>query len=100
MRFLWTLAKIALVIAIGIPLCMFAVSLALGIVGTVIGLAVVAVRFAILGFAAYGLYRLGRWMFGSRARQVRPAEPHAAPLPPADPYYSAAMRELDSELRA
>jgi membrane protein YdbS with pleckstrin-like domain len=96
MRLLWGLFKVALVLAIGIPICLFAISLTLGIVGTVIGLVMMAVRLAVLGLAGYALYRVFRWAFGPRTRPVRPSAPV---LPTPDPYYSAAMRELDAELR-
>jgi len=96
MRLLWGLLKVALVLAIGIPICFFAISLALGIVGTAIGLVVMAVRLAVLGLTAYVLYRVGRWAFGRRTPPVRPS---ATVLPAPDPYYTAAMRELDAELR-
>lgn len=96
MRLLWGLFKVALVLAIGIPICFFAISLALGIVGTVIGLVVMAVRLAVLGLTGYVLYRVFRWVFGPRTPPVRPSTPA---LPAPDPYYAAAMRELDAELR-
>ena len=91
MRILWTLIKVAVGLAIAIPLCMLALGLALGLIG-------LAIRVAILGAVAYGAYRVFRWMIGPRAT-ARPAAPPVQ-LPPADPYYSAAMRELDAELRA
>jgi hypothetical protein len=97
MRLLWGLIKVALVLVIGIPICLFAISLALGIVGTVLGLVFMAVRLAVLGLIGYGLYRVFRLAFGPRAS---PARPSAPALPTPDPYYSAAMRELDAELRA
>ena len=97
MRLLWGLFKVALVLAIGIPICLLAISLTVGIVGTVIGLVIMAVRLAVLGLTGYALYRVFRWAFGPRTRPVRPSAPA---LPTPDPYYTAAMRELDAELRA
>ena len=96
MRLLWGLVKVAIVLAIGIPICLFAISLALGIVGTVIGLVMMAVRLAVLGLAAYAVYRVFRWAFG---RRTPPARSSAPTLAAPDPYYAAAMRELDAELR-
>src|SRR4051794_18040059 len=97
MRLLWGLVKVALVLVIGIPVCLFAISLALGIVGTVIGLVMMAVRLAVLGLIGYAAYRVFRWFVRPRTSPLRPSAP---PLPAPDPYYSAAMRELDAEMRA
>jgi hypothetical protein len=96
MRILWTLFKVALGIAIAIPLGFFAISLALGVVGTVLALVSIAVRLACVGLLAYGVYRVARFFFGGRAK---PPVTAVRDLPSADPYYSAAMRELDAELR-
>jgi hypothetical protein len=98
MRVLWTLFKIIIGLAIAIPVGILALALTVGVVGTLVGLAIVALRLACVGFVAYGLYRLGRRLFAPAA----PA-PRVHDLPPADAYgdayYHAAMRELDSELR-
>ena len=75
MRLLWGLFKVALVLAIGIPICLFAISLTLGIVGTVIGLVVVAVRLGVLGLMGYALYRVFRWAVGPRTRPLHPSAP-------------------------
>ena len=48
-----------------------------------------------LGFIGYGLYRVARLVFASSPRTM--VEP-IRELPPVDPYYEAAVRELDSEL--
>src|SRR5665213_3241332 len=95
MRTLWTLLKVIVGLAIAIPLCMFVVSLALGVLGVTIGLAFVAVRLAIVGLVGYGVFRLARHLFAPTAH---PARPVVRDLPPVDPYYQAAMRELDTEI--
>ena len=95
MRILWTLIKIVVGLAIAIPLGIVAVTLALGIFGTVLGLVALAVRLAIVGAVGYGVYRLARAMFG---KSPKPAATPIKELPIVDPYYQAAMRELDSEL--
>jgi hypothetical protein len=96
MRILWTLFKIVIGLAIAIPVGMFVLAMTVGVVGTVIGLVVAAVRLACVGLVAYGVFRLARFFFAPRAQQPKPASPELASI---DPYYAAAMRELDSELR-
>src|SRR3954447_1026239 len=95
MRILWTLAKIIFGLAIAIPLSILALALAAGILGALTGLAELALKLACIGFVGYGLFRAARLFF-------RPApKPKAQPvreLPPPDPYYEAAMRELDAEM--
>jgi len=95
MRILWTLIKVVVGLAIAVPLGILAVTLALGLLGTVLGLVAVSVRLAIVGLIGYGAYRLARAMFGKAPKAT--ATP-VKELPIVDPYYQAAMRELDSEL--
>ncbi len=96
MRILWTLFKIILGLAIAIPVGLLVLALTVGVVGTLVGLAIAALRLAIFGFVGYGLYRVVRhFVAPSRAKMPPPVRD----LPPADPYYTAAMRELDAELR-
>jgi hypothetical protein len=92
MTILWTLLKVALALVLVIPVSL----LMLGVVGTVLGLTVMLLRLALLGLLAYGAFKLvGRLMRGPSPR----VEPKSTPrLTPADPYYQAAMRELDMEL--
>ena len=96
MRIVWTLFKIIIVLAITIPVALFALALTVGIVGTVVGLAITALRLAAIAFVGYGVYRIARFFFASTSASVKPV---VSELPAADPYYVAAMRELDSELR-
>jgi hypothetical protein len=96
MRILWKLLKVIIGLAIAIPLLIVVLVTTLGVLGTLLGLAIVALKLACLGVAGYGLFRLGRYV-------IAPA-PKATPvamreLPARDLYYEAAMRELDSELR-
>lgn len=92
MNMLWTLLKVALGLLLVIPVSL----LLLGVVGTVLGLTVMLLRLALLGLLAYGAFKLvARLMRGPSPR----VEPKQTPkLTPADPYYQAAMRELDMEL--
>ena len=97
MRILWTLFKVIVGLSVVIPLGIVALALTLGVVGTVVRLAVVVVKLACVGFVGFGLFSLARrFMFGSAADTQAPV---VRDLPRADPYYDAAMRELDSELR-
>ncbi len=95
MRFFWSIIKIALALAIGIPLCLIALATTLGILGALVGLAMLVLRLALVGLVVYGVFRLARGLFGS---SPKPKAPAVHDLPPVDPYYQAAMRELDSEL--
>jgi hypothetical protein len=97
-RLLWTLLKIAITLAVAIPLGLFALALAFGLIGTLVGLVAIAVRLAVFGLIGYGVFRLARFVFAPASRSKKRADTPAA-LPPVDPYYAAAMRELDSELR-
>jgi hypothetical protein len=95
MRILWTLLKVIVGLAIAIPVGFLVLALAAGVFGALIGLALVAVKLACLGLAVYGLYRLGRHVL---APAPKPSAPVPQELPASDPYYEAAMRELNSEL--
>lgn len=96
MRILWKLLKVIIGLAIAIPLLIVVLVTTLGVLGTLLGLAIVALKLACLGLAGYGLYRLGRYVFAP-APKAMPASVRELPAP--DPYYEAAMRELNSELR-
>ena len=95
MRILWTLAKVILGLAIAIPLGMIAIGLAMGILGSLFGIAVLVLRLAIFGFLGYGAFLLAKRLFGSPKPTAHPIRE----LPAQDPYYEAAMRELDAEMR-
>jgi Na+-transporting methylmalonyl-CoA/oxaloacetate decarboxylase gamma subunit len=92
MKVLWTLVKVAVALVLVIPLSL----LLLGVFGTVLGLAIMLLRLALLALLAVGAFKLiARVMRGPAPR----VEPRATPrLTPADPYYQAAMRELDVDL--
>lgn len=95
MKVLWTIAKVILVLAIAIPVSIMVLATAIGALGALVGLAVLTLRLAVIGLVAWGLFRLAGALFGGRKRPT--AAPLAA-LPPVDPYYEAAKRELDHEL--
>lgn len=96
MRILWKLLKVIIGLAIAIPLFIVVLVTALGVLGALLGVAIVALKLACLGLAGYGLFRLARYVLAPapKANPVAMRE-----LPARDPYYEAAMRELDSELR-
>ena len=95
MRLIWTLLKIALAVAIIVPLCIVALGIGMGILGLLFALAIVALKLAVLGLVGYGVFRLASRLFrGPKA----PAPPPPKQLPTYDPHYEAAMRELDREL--
>ena len=95
MRILWTLFKVILGLAIAIPVGILVVALTAGLVGTLVGLAILALRLAIIAFVGYGLYRVARFVFAPKPRAT---EPMIRELSAPDPYYAAAVRELDAEL--
>lgn len=95
MRILWTLAKIIIGLAIAIPLGVVALALALGILGSLLGLALMALKLAFVGFVGYGLYRVARYFV---APDPKPTSYPTRELTMPDPYYEAAMRELDAEM--
>jgi hypothetical protein len=94
MRVLWMLIKIILGLAIAIPLGVVALALTVGLVGTLLGIAILVLKLACVGLVGYGLYRVARLAFAPS----KTTPPPVRELPPVDRYYEAAMRELDSEL--
>src|SRR5690242_14475808 len=93
MKVLWTLFKVVIALALVIPVSIFLLATALGIFGALLGLAVVAFKVGILALIGYGAFRLLAHLLGGSPRKQPVAQ-----LPPVDPHYEAAMRELDREL--
>lgn len=96
MRVLWTLLKVVIVLALAIPISIFVLATALGILGALVGIAFVVLKFAVIGLVAWGLFRLIVRLLGGPAKSTRKQPAHE--LPPVDRYYEAAKRELDQEL--
>lgn len=94
MRILWNLLKIVIALVIVVPLGIVALAVGLGILGALVGLAVLALKLAVVGFVGYGLFRLARRAFSSAPSEDASARTFPAP----DPYYQAAMREVDAHL--
>ena len=97
MRVLWTLLKVIIGLAIAIPVGFLALALTAGLIGTLIAFAVIALKLAIVGAIGYGLFRLARAVLAP-SRKAPPAPIRELSATPRDPYYDAAVRELDAEL--
>ena len=105
MRILWTLIKVIVGLAIAIPLGILALALTVGLVGRQVliagdGMCEALVRgvpahLACVGCVGYGAYRLLRFML---APPPKVSGPVVRELSAPDPYYVAALRELDAEL--
>jgi hypothetical protein len=99
MRILWKLLKVMIGIAIAVPVGLVLLALAFGVLGTVVGIAILLAKLACLGLVSYGVYRVARFFMSSGPRTTSPpVTPAMRELPARDPYYEAAMRELDSEI--
>ena len=95
MRVIWTLLKVVIGLALVIPIAIIALATALGILGALIGMAVLSLKIAVLALIGYGAFRLVAHLLGGSARSP---PKRTETLPPVDPHYEAAMRELDREL--
>ena len=67
----------------------------LGILGGVLGLAVLALKLGIAALIVYALLRLGKHLITPAPSPAQPARD----LPKPDPYYEAALRDLDAHMR-
>lgn len=97
MKLLWTLLKVVLGIALVVPVAIIVLATALGILGALVGLAVMALKLAVVGLIAWGAFRLTVRLFGGRKR-AEPIDLRELRPPPVDPYFESAQRELDREL--
>ena len=95
MRVIWTLFKIVIALALLVPVSIIVLATALGILGALIGVAILSLKIVVLALIGYGMFRLLGRLLGSPATL---APQKIASLPPVDPHYEAAMRELDREL--
>jgi len=98
MKLLWTFLKVIVALALVVPISIIVLATALGIFGALVGLAILALRLAIVGLIAYGVFRLATALFGGSRRRSTPPAPTPRAIQPVDPHYEAAMRELDREL--
>ncbi|HEX7937909.1 MAG TPA: hypothetical protein VF483_02890 [Gemmatimonadaceae bacterium] len=99
MRLLWAFVKLVIVLCLVVPIAIIALSISMGILGALVGLAIMALRLAVFGLLAYGAFRLVASLFGwRRAPSMPTGTPIVRDLPRPDPYLEAAKRELDQEL--
>ena len=96
MKVLWTLLKVVITLVVAIPVSIIVLATALGILGALVGIAVLALKLVVFGLVGWAAFRLV-------ARLVRGPAPDSrksaiAELSPVDPHYEAAMHELDREL--
>jgi hypothetical protein len=96
MRLLWTFIKVVIALAVAIPLSIIVLATALGILGALVGIAFIALKLAFFALIGWGAFRLISRLFGGPSKIERRTV--ASELPPVDPHYEAAMRELDQEL--
>lgn len=96
MRMLWKLVKVVIALALAIPLSIIVLATAVGVFGALVAIAFLALKLAVVGLIAWGAFRLiGGLLRGSTPK---PRRHEVGELPPVDPHYEAAMRELDREL--
>jgi hypothetical protein len=103
MRLLWKVLKVGLVLAIGLPLAIIAVGMSLGLLGALVGLAVLVLRVAIVCAIVWLAVRFAMSLLSggsARPNRVESLQPSLKPPPPVDPHYEAALRELDREFPA
>lgn len=96
MNVLWTLLKVVLALVLVIPVGIIVLATMLGIFGALLGLAIMALRIAVVGLVIYGAYKLISRLMRDPAQAPAPREIASAPR--ADPYYESAMRELDRDV--
>lgn len=93
---LWKVIKVVIALAVAVPLSIIALATALGVLGALVGLAILTLKLAVVGLVAWGLIRLTTSLMRGptppRRRDV------ITQLPPRDPYYEAALRDLDRDL--
>jgi hypothetical protein len=95
MKLLWTLLKIAIACVIIIPVAIIVLAMALGILGALVGLAILALKVGVVVLLVLVAIRALGWLFRAGAPHT---QPEIRQLPPVDPHYEAAMRELNREL--
>ena len=93
---LWKLFKIVIALALAVPLSIIVLATALGVLGAMVGIAVLVLKLAVVGVVCWGIFRLVTFLLrGSKPPRKRD---EIRRLPPVDPYYEVAMRELDRDL--
>jgi hypothetical protein len=104
MRVLWTLVKLVIGLVLVIPISIIVLAAVLGVFGALLGLAILALKLAVVGLIAWGGFRVITGLLRTSTVRARPAvrsrPEEIADAPKADPYYEAAVRELDRDLGA
>ena len=98
MKVLWTFLKVVIALLVVVPVSIIALATALGILGALLGVAVLALKFVVFGFVCWMAFRLIARLTCGRSRARRTSQTTQLPPAPVDPHYEAAMRELDQEL--
>jgi hypothetical protein len=96
MKVLWAFLKVVIALVLAIPIAIIVLGTALGILGALVGIAVLALKLAVFGLVGWMAFRLVARLVRAPAAAKGKSTP--AELPPVDPHYEAAMRELDREL--
>ncbi len=97
MKVLWTFLKVVLALVLAIPIAAIVLGTALGILGALVAIAVLALKLVVFGLVGWAAFRLITRLIGAPARGKGKSTP-VEQLPATDPHYEAAMRELDREL--
>lgn len=93
---LWKLLKIVIALAVAVPLSIIALAMALGVLGALVGLAILTLKLVVVGLIGWGLFRLTASLLRG---PTSPRRRHVVrQISPVDPYYEAAMRDLDRDL--
>ena len=95
MRLLWNLFKVVIVLALAIPISIIVLATALGILGALVGFAILALKVAVIALVGWGVFRVITHLLGGPTKGEKTT---VHQLPPVDPHYEAAMRELDRDL--
>ena len=98
MRVLWTLLKVVVGLVIAIPLSILVLATALGILGAMVGVAILALKLVVFGLVGWAAFRLVSRLVRGPSSDRRKGTIAELPTPAVDPHYEAAMRELDREL--
>ena len=96
MRIIKALLKLVVGLAIIIPLGVFALAATVGIFGALLSIAVAAFRLACVALVIVGVFKVAQFLFGSKKRTASPVSSRSLPAP--DPYYEAAVREIELEM--
>ena len=98
MKVLWTLLKVVIGLLVAIPVSIIVLATALGILGALVGVAILMLKLVVYGLVGWAAFRLIARLLRGPSCDRRKRVIAELPLSPADPYYDAAMRELDREL--